>query len=567
MPGETNIMMDEARLLPGGDVSHPPRRWGWQPMAAMSLLVAALSAVGCRRPDASPDELVLLNEARIQRIDPRFTTGSWDQKVSRLVAPGLVSVDNAQARPQMALAETIVAEDDRTYVATLRADVRFPDGRAVDAEDVRYTFDSVRDPLLGSPYRRTWDEILASVEVINPRQVRFRLVKPRAPFMTDLDFGVVDRRVAEPQDRAVREAARRHDRPPALDLVGEVAGAGAFRIGVRDTDRVELWRNPHARVPARLARMVVRTIRDDNSRFLALMGRSGDLIQNGIPPLVVETFETDPRLDVRYSPSASLTYVGFNLNAGATRDPRVRQAIAHAINRRAIIDSKLRGHAVLATGMLDPSNPYYAAAGPAFPSWDYDPALSRRLLDDAGFPDPDGAGPEPRLRLSWRTSNQRFRVALAQVMAQQLAEVGIAVEVRPFDFATFLDDVKKGNFELFTLQATDVIEPDMLRAFFHSLRIPTEATHFAGLNRFRYSDPELDRWLDEGAAIRDPEARRPLYARVQRRLAERLPMFPLWHEDNVAAMRRDVAGYVVTPTAGLGAAATAYRLARPPAPE
>jgi peptide/nickel transport system substrate-binding protein len=550
MPGETNIM-PEARPLPrtGASASVGLITFG-------ALLVALVSLIGCRRRDASPDELVVLDEAVIQRIDPRFTTGSWDQKVSRLVAPGLISVDNIDARPIMMLAETILAEDDRTYLATLRADVRFPDGKAVDAQDVKYTFDSVRDPLLASPYRRTWDEILTSVEVLGPRQVRFHLVKARAPFLTDLDFGIVDRRVAAPQDDQVREAARRHDRPPPLDAAHEVVGAGAFCIGVRTSDRVELWRNPFARVPAKLARVVVRTIRDDNARFLALVGRSGDLIQNGIPPLVVETFEKDSRLEVRYSPSASLTYIGFNLNAPNTKDLRVRQAIAHAINRQAIVDSKLRGHAVLATGMLDPRNPYYANPGV---TWDYDPAQARRLLDEAGFPDPDGDGPEPRMRLSWRTSNQRFRVALAQVMASQLAEVGIAVDVRPFDFATFLDDVRKGNFELFSLQATDVVEPDMLRAFFHTLRIPTEATHFAGLNRFRYHDPEVDGWLDEGAAVRDPAARRPIYARVQGRLAERLPMFPLWHEDNVAAMRRDVAGYVVTPTAGLGAAATAYR--------
>jgi peptide/nickel transport system substrate-binding protein len=499
---------------------------------------------------------VLLNEAPIQRIDPRFTTGAWDIKVSRLVAPGLVSVDNQAARPEMALAESITAEDDRTYLAVLRADARFPDGKAVDADDVRYTFDSVRDPLLGSPYRKTWSENLAAVEVLGPRQVRFHLTRPRAPFITDLDFGIVDRRAAEPQDQALRAAARAHDRPPPFDPAHEVVGAGPFRIGARGGDRLELLRNPFARVPARFRRVIIRTIRDDNARFLALMGRSGDLIQNGIPPLVMETFEKDPRLDVRYGRSASLTYLGFNLGAPGTSDPRVRQAIAHAINRPAIIAAKLRGHAVLAGGLLDPGNPYYDAA---VTSWDYDPDLSRRLLDQAGFPDPDGAGPAPRLRLTWKTSAQRFRVALAQVMASQLKEVGIEVDVRPFEFATFIDDVKKGNFQIFSLQATDVIEPDMLRAFFHSSRIPTDANHFSGLNRVHYRDAEVDGWLDQGAAVRDPAARRALYARVQDRLAAELPILPLWHEDNVVALRRNLGGYAVTPTATLGGLVTAYR--------
>jgi peptide/nickel transport system substrate-binding protein len=550
MPGETNIT-GRARLLPrrspqpsGATPSRRSRVIGRVPLILAAVFAAAVAGTalpGCRRPAASRDELVLLNEGRIQRIDPRFNTGSWDVKVSRLVAPGLVSVDGPQALPEMDLAESVTVEDDRTYLVTLRADARFPDGKRVDADDVRYTFDSVRDPLLGSPYRKTWTEILAAVEAVGPRQVRFRLIKPRAPFVTDLAFGIVDRRVAEPQDQAVRRAAREHGRPPPLDLVGEVVGAGPFRIGARDADRVELSRNPYARVRPRIERFVVRTIRDDNSRFLALVGRSADLIQNGIPPLVLETFENDPRLEVRYSPSASLTYLGFNLTAAGTSDPRVRQAIAHAIDRRVIVDAKMRGHAVLATGMLDPHNPFYAGD---VPRWDYDPALARRLLDEAGFKDPDGDGPAPRLRLTWKTSAQRFRVALAQVMARQLAEVGIEVDVRPFDWATFMDDV---------------IEPDMLRAFFHSERIPSEATHFAGNNRFHYSNPQVDRWLDEGAAVRAPDERRAIYARVQAALAADLPALPLWHEDNAAALSRDIGGYVVTPIASLGAAAQAYR--------
>jgi peptide/nickel transport system substrate-binding protein len=533
----------------------PARR---RPVVAAAIIVAAAAAAagGCRRPATGPREMVVLNELPIARVDPRFTSNAWELKLSRLVVPGLVSVDNPEAHPQMAVAESVVRENDVTYLATLRPDARFPDGKAVDAEDVRYTFDSVRDPLLASPYRKTWQEILASVEVVGPRQVRFHLNQPRAPFITDLDFGIVDRRVAEPQDRVVEAAARAHRPPPPLDHAAEVAGAGPFRVAACETDRFELVRNPHARVPPQLDRVVVRTIRDDNARFLALMGRSGDLIQNGIPPLVMESFEKDPRLDVRYVHSATATYLGFNLAAPITSDPRVRQAIALAIDRKAIIASRLRGHAVLATSLLDASNPYHADD---VATWDYDPAKARRLLDEAGYPDPDGDGPLPRMHLTWKTSSQRFRVALAQVMARQLAAVGIDVDVRPFDFATFLDDVKKGNFQLFSMQLADVVEPDMLRAFFLSKRIPSEATHFAGLNRARFSDPEVDRLLEEGSATLEPAARRSIYDRVQRILAARLPILPLWHEDNVVALRRDIAGFTATPLGGLSGLATAWR--------
>ena len=85
-------------------------------------------------------------------------------------------------------------------------------------------------------------------------------------------------------------------------------------------------------------------------------------------------------------------------------------------------------------------------------------------------------------------------------MARKLGEVGIAVEVRPFEFALFLDDVKKGNFQLCSLQMSDIVEPDMMRALFHATRVPTAENGWAGANRFRYRDGEVDRWLDAGAA-------------------------------------------------------------------
>ncbi|HEY2900462.1 MAG TPA: ABC transporter substrate-binding protein [Polyangia bacterium] len=511
---------------------------------------------GCQRPEDSPHELVLLNEAPIKRVDPRFTLGSWDVKISRLVAPGLVSVDNPEARPLLALAESIAAERELSYLVTLRADARFADGRAVDADDVQYTFSSVRDPALSSPYRKAWNEILAGVDVVSPQKVRFRLQQPRAPFLTDLDFGIVDRRRAQPQDDAVRAAVRAGAPLPPFDPAAEPQGAGPFRVVARAADRLELERNPYARVPPTIDRVVVRTIRDDNARFLALMGRSGDLIQNGIPPQVLETFEKDPRLTVTYGKGAMLTYIGFNLDAPGTSDVRVRQAIACAINRPQIIAAKLRGHAVLATGMLDPSNVAYSGD---VTRWTYDPARARRLLDEAGYPDPDGDGPLPRLRLTWKTSAQRFRVALAQVIARQLLDVGIEVDVRPFDLATFIDDVNKGNFQLLSLQVTDVIEPDMLRPFFHSSRIPTAETHYDGKNRFHYRNHAVDDWLDQAKAVPDMAARRTLYAQAQRALADDLPMLPLWHEDNVVAARRTVRGYRVSPTAGLGGLTTATK--------
>jgi len=121
---------------------------------------------------------------------------------------------------------------------------------------------------------------------------------------------------------------------------------------------------------------------------------------------------------------------------------------------------------VLATGLLPPS--HWAYNGDV-PRWPHDLARARALLDEAGYrPGPDGV----RLRLTYKTSADAFRVAVAHVLAAQLAEVGIAVEVRPFEFATFFADIKKGDYQMATMQTTPITEPDFYYAYFHSSRIP-----------------------------------------------------------------------------------------------
>jgi peptide/nickel transport system substrate-binding protein len=504
----------------------------------------------CRAPGTGADEIVLLTEAPFARIDPRFAQTSWEAKLSQLVAPGLMGLKDRGLGPTPGLAESFVREDEVTYLARLRPDARFSDGTPVTADDVKYTFDSFRDPLLGSPFRKTWNEFLAAVEVVDARTVRFHLLRPRGPFITDVEgAGIVARHFVEPLDQAVRAAAQRGDRAPPLPAT-EVIGAGPYRVRARSVDVLELERNPHALTQPATARLVVRTIRDGNARVLALVGGSADVILNGVTPQVEEALEQDRRLEVAAGASATLTYLGFNLDDPILRDRRVRQAIALALDRDRLVAAKFPGRAKarVAASPLDEGNEFF---DPAVRRWRYDAAAARRLLDQAGYLDPDGDGPLPRLTLSWKTSADRSRVGLAQAMARKLGEVGIAVDVRPFEFALFLDDVKKGNFQLCSLQMSDIVEPDMMRALFHATRIPTAENAWAGANRFRYRDGEVDRWLDAGAAESDPPRRRGFYAQVQEKLAEDLPMLPLWHEDNVLVYRRGLRGVQVLKTGRL----------------
>lgn len=485
-----------------------------------AILVAALLGSGCGGSRPAPDEVVVLIETMPGDLDPRLALTGYGAKLARLVAAPLLSCDNDRLEPRAELASEIVQEGPTTYRVRLR-EARFSDGRRVSAEDVAYTFESAKDGPLAATYRR-----IAAVKVLDQETVRFVLREPHAPFITDLDLGIV---------------------PKGLAPGPEPTGSGPFRLVFRDETRLVLLRNPYyfgGRVRPR--RLEFRVIRDDNARLLALVGGSADLTQNTVPPVVLQAVERNARLRVQSGASSNLTYLGLNLLYPHLRDVRVRHALAYAIDREQILRVKLRGRARLATGMLAPMHWAYE---PDVMRHAFDPARARALLDEAGLSDPDGDGPEPRLRLVYKTSSNPFRVSLARVLASQLRAVGIEVEVRSFELATLLDDIKRGNFQMFSLQVTEVAEPNYLHVFFHSSRIPTPDNLDAGNNRFRYKSAELDRLVEDGRATADPARRKALYAEAQRVLARDLPMIPLFHEDNVVVARREVRGYHAVPNA------------------
>ncbi|MFI5290003.1 MAG: ABC transporter substrate-binding protein, partial [Polyangia bacterium] len=167
--------------------------------------------------------------------------------------------------------------------------------------------------------------------------------------------------------------------------------------------------------------------------------------------------------------------------------------------------------------------------------------------------------PKKRFTIIYKTSNDRLRVAIAEVIADMLGKVGIGVELRVNEFATFFADVKKGNFQLFGMQIPEIAEPDLYDNFFDSRKIPTRQNLDAGGNRMRYANPALDQLLDEGRLERDREKRKRIYGEVQRVLAHDLPVISLWHEDNVAAMRKNVQGFELLPTAQLTSLARTYK--------
>jgi peptide/nickel transport system substrate-binding protein len=501
-------------------------------LAFVSSCLLALTG-GCRFFPASnqsagqPGYVTVGIESQPLSLDPRFATDANSVRVGGLIYNSLLRAD-ARGQLGMEVAEHWWMADPRTYVFELRPDVTFHDGRRLTAGDVKYTYDSVRDARTGSP-KRALLKPLEVVEALTPRRVRFRLSEPHAPFVEQFTIGIVpaDSGYGTPNSRT----------PPV--------GSGPFVFASSEPgENVVLKANPsYWDGPPKVAGLVFKIIPDAMVRVLEFKHGSIDFLQNDIEPDMLPWLRENTSASVDTRQGTTFQYIGVNLAHPILRHLKVRQAIAHAIDREQIIRHLLKDLGIPASGLLSPLNWAYEGA---VDSWPYDPQRAKQLLDEAGFVDADGDGPKPRFRLSFKTTNIDLRRRIAEAFKEQLRSVGIELEIRDYEWGTFYSDVKKGNFHLFSLAWVGIIDPDIYFQLFHSGSVPPN-----GDNRGRYANAALDRLLERGRLAVEPEERRAIYSQVQKIVARELPYIPLWWAKNVIVQQAALRGFVPYPDGDL----------------
>src|SRR5208283_5382817 len=217
-------------------------------------------------------------------------------------------------------------------------------------------------------------------------------------------------------------------------------------------------------------------------------------------------------LMVEHGAGTRLAYLAFNLRDPILKDVRVRQAIAYALDRRPMMKYLWRNQVQPAYSILPRQSWAY---NDDVPHYDYDPGKARQLLDAAGHPVVNGV----RFHITMKTGTDENTRLMVAVMQQQLRDVGIALDIRSFEFATFFADVTSGAFQFYTLRWTGGIEdPDIFDAAFHSRNFPP-----AGRNRSFYSNPRLDSLIDQARRETDQNIRKKQYAEIQEILAQDVP--------------------------------------------
>jgi peptide/nickel transport system substrate-binding protein len=459
-----------------------------------------------------------------EALDPRFATSAVAMRLSALVAPPLFVIGE-DLRPQPWLAESVEQPTPTSWVVKLREGLRFHDGAPVTSDDVKWTFDSMLDPANGSPHRGKLVH-LREVVAVDERTVRFELDAPWAPFLVDANaYGILSKRSCA--------SGCRH----------APVGAGPFRVA-RALDDDETLALTAVDPSAGIQRIEVKVARDATTRLLELMDERIDLVVGDLAPTDLEVLAREDALAIESAPGLGFTYLAFNVRGSphdetlrALADPRVRRALAMAIDVDTVIATKLRGRAKRASGMIPEGHWAKPASDVVLP---YDPAHARALLQESGF---------SGFHLVLSTTSERARRSVAVVFAEYWRAIGVDVEVRVKDWAALYEDIQSGAFHAFSAKWVPVLEPDLMSWVYSSTNIPAKGK--AGGNRGGFVDHELDGWLAAAQSTNDVDERRALYARASLRVAEQLPVVPLWFEDEVAVRTKRVEGFRLARTGAL----------------
>lgn len=489
--------------------------------AVLCVTLAWLSGCALYKP-ANPGTLVFLIESSPANLDPRIGTDAQSERLDGLMYSSLIGHDE-KMNPTPDLAESWENPDPLTYVFHLRHGVHFQDGQPFSSADVKFTFDSILSGAIKTPKRGAY-HFVASVSAPDHYTVVFHMKQPDPSLLWNLmrpSIGIVPR-------GATPQIARHPD------------GTGPFRfVSMEPDEEIILAPNPdYFGVRPEVSRVQCRIVPDATVRALELRKGSADIAPNNLDPDTVVALSHFHGIDVDDQPGTEVTYVAFNFLDPILAHREVRQALAYATDRPMIIRYLLRGQARPASSLLPPNHWAY---DPNVRQYGYDPQKAEELLDAAGFKRrPDGV----RFHLTLKTSTDESTRLYASALQEQWKQVGIALELRPLEFATFYSDIVRGSFQLYTARwVGGNNDPQMFEYVFSSRRFPPN-----GANRGHYSNPQLDALLDQSDTETDRDKRKAIFWQVQQIVADDEPYINLWYQDSVAVFRDRVTNLRLTPS-------------------
>ena len=442
-------------------------------------------------------------------LDPRFATDAASHRVQELIHCGLVQLGE-DFLPKPSLATSWQQTDVYTWVFHLRDDMTFHNGQAVTANDVAATIYGVLNKDLNSPLKAGFTAI-EHITVNNSHQLTLSLNKPDASLLTRLNLGIL------PAD----EASKPHQAKQNM-------GCGVFKL--------DTWNNTLKLIRAKpdntsIQAIEILPIKDPVTRVLKLVRNEIDFTQNDLPPHLLPWLKKQDNISISSQPSTTFSYLGLNMQDAILKHVKVRQALALALDRKLLKQALFADLPTLGETILTPN--HWAAAN--IPITPFDPIQAEKLLDDAGFPRKDDG---IRFAINYRTSTNPTRLRLVTAIADAWQKVGVNVSIESLEWGGFYARIKRGDFQVFSLSWVGITDPDIYRWILHTDMQPPK-----GANRGRYSNAQVDVWLDTAASSQDLNERKALYAKVQQQMAKDQVYIPLWYDAVVAVSNKRLQGF------------------------
>ena len=407
-----------------------------------------------------------------------------------------------------------ISQDGRVYTFHLREGVLFHDGTPCDAAAVRESFLRLMDPATGIPHPEYFQDI-AAIETPERLTVRFILKQPDPAFLPTLALG----------DAVVT--------PPDEDLAIHPVGTGPFRFSEwRPGDRLILEENPNYYLPGipKLVRVEFRFIPDPSAQLAALQAGDVDLVVD-LTPEIAATLVGTPGVRLVSGPMNLVQILAINTARAPFSDLRVRQALSYAVDRDEIIELVSFGFGTPIGSHIPLGTPYYADMTWLYP---HDPDRARELLAEAGYP----GGFSATLTLP---ENYTFHVRTGEVIAAQLARVGIQVQIRLVDWPTWLERVfAQADYDLTVIGHPWKLDPAPMLTGYGPERLDY---YF----RRGWQSQELDRLLSLGAALMDEGARKAIYTVCQYLIAREAVNVFIQDPHRILAAREGIEGLSVYP--------------------
>ncbi len=476
-------------------------------LRALLLCFFSLVITGCA--ETNRDSIAFgLNTSPVT-LDPRFATDAVSYRITRLIYKSLVDFDEQfKAVPDLADWKQLSLNH---YRFTLKNKSReFHDGTRLTARDVKATYEFVLNPKNVSPHKGSV-QMIEAIEVIDDDTIDFKLSQADPLFPGRLVLGILPEKLILAQH----------------DFNQKPVGSGPLKFLERkDESNLKLVRINDGQVIEFI------TLKDATVRVLKLLRGEIDLIQGDLPPEIIKWLDKKESIVIKKKRGNTFAYIGFNLEDAETGNRLVREAIAHAIDREAII-KYVKGGAARKAGALLPAEHW--AGRPDLTGVNYDPDESRLLLAKAGFSDTN------KLKLTYKTTSKPDSLRLATIIQDELKSVGIKVDILSYDWGTLYGDIKEGRFQMYSLAWVGLKMPDIFRYVFHSESIPPN-----GANRGRFINAQVDSLIEIAEVEPSIKKQAEYYRELQQLLFDALPAIPLWYEDNVLAIRKDVQGYTLS---------------------